>query len=150
MPDARPTGEVGGIWRRFVAAIGEILPGLPAHRPLDQFRDAQESAVRYAGLDHVVDDIERAYHNTVIQSNENTQLAAAAEIVVLEMKAVPLALGVHQDEAKAGTSKPGALKAIGKAASTVLGSMLDLFTLTPLGKGAAVTLREALDIANAE
>jgi hypothetical protein len=151
MTNPRPPEELKNHWQTFVRAIRTLFVGLPEHRHEDQFLRVKEAALTLAESQKMADEIEAAYRNAVLgDSNESTVAADAVEIVVMELEAFPIAVGVHEDEQKAGTAKPGARKRLRSACKTILGSVGDLFKLTTFGKGVITVSKEALDLCGGE
>jgi hypothetical protein len=124
-------------WKRFVTAIRSLLSDLPEHRHQDQFLTAREAAFELAESEQMI---------AAFAYGPNVTDKQVSDVVVLEMDAFPLAVSVHQSEAKAGTAKPGARKTLCSAAATILGSVGDVFALTPFGKGVVAILKEAVEL----
>ena len=136
MPAPRPTDEVKSKWKSFIHSIRTILTGLPEHRHQDQFLRVKEAALTLAESDRMANEIEAAYRRAVLGTkNEPGPQADAVEVVMMELEAFPLAVGIHEEETKASTVKPGGFKKLCAAGKTILGSVKEVFELTPFGKG---------------
>ena len=117
---------------------------MPEHRHQDQFRGVIQETLDLAKRS--APEIEAAYRRVVVDSktNEATTLANVLNIVVRELEAFILAHQVHEEEQKAGTAKPGAVKRLRAEAKTILGSVKDTFRLNDPENGVIVVLIEAL------
>lgn len=146
MPEIESEVKMKSIWERFVRSLRLILTGLPKHRYKDQFLVTKERALSLAESPDMLKEIADCYRRAVLTENEPTPQADAVNVVVSELEAFPLAVGVHQAEEKSGTAKDGAAKSLCETAKTILGSVGDLFNLTNYGKGVLCVVKEALDM----
>jgi hypothetical protein len=147
MPAPRPTDEVKSIWKSFVHSIRTRLTELPEQRHPDQVLRVKEAALTLAESDGMVNEIEAAYRKAVLgTANEPTPQADVVEVVMTELEAFPIAVGVHEQETKASTVKPGGFKKLCAAGKTILGSVKEVFELTPFGKGVIEVLKESMDL----
>src|SRR5689334_9787284 len=111
MAITRPQGEVQNYWQNFVRGLKSTFGMLPEHRHEDQFLRVKEAAMALAENSEMAAEIEQGYRGAVLgTNNEPVAGADAVEVVVMELEAFPIAVQVHEAEAKAGTAKPGAAK----------------------------------------
>jgi hypothetical protein len=150
MPGPRLKGEVGSLWGKFVDALSRclLIGGLPEDRHKDQYRGAIQEALTLAQRPETASEIDDAYRAAVLENNEPTPAADAVNVVVKELEAFPRAVQVHEEEQKAGTAKPCAVKRLRAEAKTILRSTSDMFRLKDLSnsKGVVFVLIEALDL----
>jgi hypothetical protein len=78
-----------------------------------------------ADSDEMADAVKAAY------DSPNTPEKRPLDVVLLELDAFPLAVSVHAAEVKTGSAKVGARGQLFSSAKTILGSVGDLFNLTP-------------------
>jgi hypothetical protein len=129
-------------WRRYVGSLRGLLTGLPEHRHQDQFFRIRDEALALGESAEMADEVASAYKRT-IETEPNNR---AAEIVVMELEDFPRAVEVYQEEVKAGAAKTGARKQLLVAAKTILGSVHDVLSLNPWGKGVICVLKEAIGL----
>lgn len=159
MPVPISEGYVRSSWQAFVRALRSVLIGLPEHRHEDQFLQIREAALKLAERPEVADEIERAYWAAqpmpnvppagppnVPPANVAAAHAAAVDLVVMELDALPMAVAVYEAETKNGTAKLGAASRLREAAKTLLGSVGDVFKLTDMGKAVISTLKEGFEL----
>jgi hypothetical protein len=121
--------------------------GLPEDRHKDQYRGVTQQALALAQRPNTASEIETAYRNAVLDSGgQPTPAADAVNIIVMELRAFPLAVQVHEEEQKAGTAKPGAVKRLRAEAKTILGSISNMLELPAYSKDVVFVLMEALDL----
>ncbi|MCG3158142.1 MAG: hypothetical protein DKINENOH_04783 [bacterium] len=131
-------GDAKGSWKRFVGGLRTFLADLPEHRHQDQFLAFREAALALAESDKMQADIQEAYDGSDVPEPLN--------VVLQELDAFPLAVSVHEAEVKAGTAKPGAKKALCSAAKTILGSVDNVFSLSPFARVTVAVLKEAVEL----
>ena len=132
--------DVRKSWTNFVDGLRSLFSDLPEHRHQDQFLAARNAALDLAASDEMAKAMEDAYNSP------NTPEKRPLDVVLLELDAFPLAVSVYEAEAKSGASKAGAKGQLFSAAKTILGSVGDLFSLSPFGKGVISVLKEAVEI----
>ena len=127
-------------WKRFVDGIRSLFSDLPEYRHQDQFLAAHNAALDLAASDEMANDFAAAYNSP------NVPEKRPLNIVLLKLDAFPLAISVYQAEVKSGTVKAGAKSQLCSVAKTILGSVGELFSLTPFGKGVVCVLKEGVEI----
>ena len=133
--------DVKQTWKRFVGGLRSVFTDLPEHRHQDQFLAAREAALALAESEQMANEILAASANA---------LEGPRDVVLLEMDTFPLAVSVHQAEVKAGSAKPGAKRTLCSAAKTILGSVGEVFSLTPYAKGVVAVLKEGVELFSSE
>lgn len=135
MPD-----DIKQVWRNFVGALRSVFAELPEYRHQDQFLAARNAALDLAASDDMAKEIETPF------KSDNVTERRPLNVVMMELEAYPLAVSIHEAEVKAGVAKAGAKNQLLSAAGTILGSVGDVFSLTPFGKGVITVLKEAVDL----
>ena len=135
MPD-----DIKQTWQKFVGGLRSLFGTLPEHRHQDQFLSARIAALDLAASDEMAQAVKTAYEST------NVPEKRPMNIVLLELEAFPLAVSIHEAAVKEGVAKPGAQNQLLSAGKTILGSVGDVFSLSPFGKGVVSVLKEAVEL----
>lgn len=147
MGEPQVQAEMKTRWKKFVDAVAYILQGTPEHRHEDQFLAIKEQALDLARGQKMIDEVATGYANALETSDHQPSAAAdAVRITGNELDAFVLATQVHESQEKAGKTQPGARKSLCAAVKTIMGSVKELFALTPFGKGVLEVLKEAVEL----
>jgi len=139
MPDKPPHDAIGPAWLEFIDSSMVLLTPLPDDRGADQFLDFRREVLALAKSEEFLSELKEKCQALHVNLTQHKPIAA---LLVMELKAFPLAMEVAGPELKApdATAKR---RRWGERADTVLKSVGDLLKdLPPWAKMTITLVRE--------
>ncbi|HXY24722.1 MAG TPA: hypothetical protein VEI73_08735 [Candidatus Acidoferrum sp.] len=136
--------QMKGLWKRFVKALRTVLYAQPQDPLRFQFQKVRDEALLLAEGEPMADEIANRYIAAVDAASPTREAAA---LVGEELNAFEAATNA---QASGLTGQKGIRKRLIAAAKTILGSVKELFELSPYGKAILGTLKEILEVTSEE
>ena len=146
--------DIRSTWTKLIVRLESLFEELPEHRHQDQYLAARSHALALARDERTITDIARGYDGALkVQSgpkrssvSTSPDLLLPVEVVGEELEAASLAIPIYLAEVKSGTAKLGSRDAVCSGLKSVLGSVKEIFDLTPYGKAVIEVLKEAVEL----
>jgi hypothetical protein len=132
---------VSKAWLEFTRGVRVLLVPQPDDRPLDQFLAMRDKVYEMVQSERFLAEFDGAWRGMTVPAMVDT-----ADALVMELKAIPLALEVAQNTEPEAES-PGWIRRLLGRASTVTGSVRDIVqNLPPYAKNAITLFKELVDL----
>lgn len=149
MPDPATYTGIQSAWIGFTQGMRVLLVPQPDDRPLDQYLAMRDAVFSLAESPEFLDALNDAWSPAPAP---NAAPAAPAprvrfpEVLLMELKALPLAIEVAKTAEKAAFESKGFWSRLLGRTGTTIGSMHDLAGMTDFGKGVLTLMKEVVDL----